>query len=141
MAQARLSSPQLAATLDACLENPEFTASPTASSLAVWTEALLQSRRAWQSGGRDIGALPAKIETATLAQLQSATQAGQEGILEAETQVSVEEGLRAGLLRRWRLCQLWGRSAAPVPPSRATLRAPTISSGGPRNHPCAQSTP
>jgi|GEM_PF-5120172 len=42
MAQTRLSSPQLAATLDACLENPEFSASLTASSLAVWTEARLE---------------------------------------------------------------------------------------------------
>jgi hypothetical protein len=173
MAQTRLSSLQLAATLDACLENPKFTESPTASCLAVWTEAqlelaewpgrleellerlpsknflrnatiaiaiamyrsthdeamarrlseilsrhlapeikssraagvqreaartkvaeaLLQSRRAWQAGGHDIGALPAKTETATLAQLQSTTQAAQEDILKAESPPSVETGL------------------------------------------------
>ncbi|HEY5942075.1 MAG TPA: metallophosphoesterase [Solirubrobacterales bacterium] len=166
MAQTRLSSPQLAATLDACLENPEFTASPTASSLAVWTEArlelpewparleellerlpsksflrnatiaiavsiyrsthdeamarrlgeslsrhlspeiksgrasgmqreaartkvseaLLRSRRSWQSGGGDVAALPAKTEASTLAQLESVSQAA------LDTKVPVESG-------------------------------------------------
>lgn len=159
MAQSRLSSPQLAATLDACLKNPGFTASPTASSLAVWTEArlellewptrleellerlpsknflrnatiaiaisiyrsthdevmarrlnetlsrhlapeiksgrsagmqreaarkkvseaLLRSRRSWQAGGGDVAALPARTAGATLAQLESASQAALEG--------------------------------------------------------------
>jgi predicted phosphodiesterase len=41
IAQARLGSRHLVKSLDACLENPEFAASPTASSIAVWTEGSL----------------------------------------------------------------------------------------------------
>jgi hypothetical protein len=69
MAQSRLSSTQLAATLDACLENPEFAASPTASALAVWTGAQLELPEWPEQLEELLDRLPAKnfLRNATIA--------------------------------------------------------------------------